>query len=127
MAFYRKSGKPNAITVTAKTSTDIAIGDMVKLDAGNNQVDADTTNSGALRVGIAMDAKASSTAGSIRVDVLGKKEWFVGTVSTGTPAAGDFDYCDLNNSADGVTLTASNNDFVYQYNGSTDTVNLYIP
>lgn len=124
MAFYRKGGKENVIVVTAKTATAIAVGDLVKIDGNNNQVDAATTNI-STRVGIALSAKAATVAGTISVDLLSDGEWFVGTVESGTPAAGDFDTCDLN-SADGVTLTASNNDFVYMYNGTTDTVDLLL-
>lgn len=121
MAFYRKSGKQNVRTITAKTATAVAIGDLVQTDGNNNQVDAAASNAELL--GIALTAKAGAVAGTVDVDILSPGEWIVGKVEAGTPAAGDWDTCDIN-SADGVTLTSTNEDFIYQYNGTTDTVDL---
>ena len=123
MAFYRKQGKENVYTLTAKTATAIAKGDLVKIDGTNNQVDAFTT--GATCLGIALTAKAASTAGTVKVDVLKRREIFVGDVSSGTPASGDIRACDAA-SASGITLTNSNSDFIFMYNGTTTTVDLFI-
>jgi hypothetical protein len=123
MAFYRKSGEQNVRTITAKTATAVAKGDLVKTDGNNNQVDAAASNGQIL--GIAITAKAGAVAGTVDVDILRPGDWIVGSVETGTPAVGDWDTCDLN-SADGVTLASTNEDFIYQYNGTTDTVDLLV-
>lgn len=121
MAFYRKEGTQNVTPIAVKSATVLAKGDLVAIDGNNNQVDAAASNAAIL--GIALAASASGSTTAIPVDILSPGEWITGDVESGTPASGDFDTCDLN-SQDGVTLTSTNEDFVYRFNGSTTTVDL---
>lgn len=121
MAFYRKTGEQNVRTIAVKSATTFAKGDLVKTDGNNNQVDAAASNGQVL--GIALQASTSGSPAAIKVDILSPGDWIVGDVESGTPAAGDWDTCDIN-TQDGVTLTSTNEDFIYQYNGTTTTVDL---
>lgn len=123
MAFYRKSGERNVVKVAKASGTAIAVGDLVIKNSTNNNVTTAATSNAIL--GIALDAGASASTAAIRVDVLRPGDMIEGTVSSGTPASGDFKSCTLS-SASGVNVGATtNNDFTYMYNGTTDTVWLF--
>lgn len=120
MAFRRKDPNRRNVMLIAKASgTAIAEGDLVK--SGTNNVTAATSNAPIL--GIALEAAGSASTSPIKVDILSPGEWIIGDVESGTPASGDWNFCDIN-SADGVTLSNTNSDFRYAYNGTTTTVDL---
>ena len=126
MAFYRIDGPRRIRKIAVDSSTVLAVGDLVKTDGNDQEVTAATSNAAIL--GIAMEASASGSTAAIDIDILAPGEAIKGTVETGTPTLGLWDKADLN-SQDGVTLTNSNDDFYFQYdgdfNGTTYSVSLY--
>lgn len=105
MAFTRLTGNRNVEVLPAAGT--IAAGDIVQYDE-NGEVVVGAT--GAEVLGIALEAATSST--TVHVDILGSGDVVEATIETGTMAAAEVgEEADIN-SADGLTLTESNNDFL---------------
>ena len=111
LAHYKEYGANGTITA----------GDAVKFD-GSGEVVAAT--SGAEVLGVAMNDATSST--NVLIDLVQPdSEWDVVVESGTTAAASVGDLADLN-SADGITLTASNNDVLVTGWDSSTTTRAYV-
>jgi hypothetical protein len=116
MAAYRKTGTRRIHEITADT-TAIAVGDLVRTNGNDQEVIAAASNSAIL--GIALEASANGTTAPIKVDILAPGDAIMIDVEAGTPTMGLWDKGDIN-SADGITLTNTNDDFYFQYLGDYD-------
>ncbi len=105
MSIIRRTGERN-VQVFNSAGT-IAAGDSVQFDEGGEVVVGAT---GVEILGVALEAATSST--TVSVDVASSGDTFLFPVETGTMADSEIgEEADLN-SADGLTLTESNNDVV---------------
>lgn len=108
--FTRRSGKRDVkqFDSAASTGAPIAVDDVVQFDE-NGEVIAGVTSAEIL--GLALEA-SSATTDRILVDVLKPGDEVNALIETGTMVAAEVgEEADLN-SADGLTLTESNNDFL---------------
>lgn len=105
MSFVRRKGHEQCQTFSSAGT--IAAKDAVQFDENGEVVVAAT---GAEVLGIALQAATSSD--NVLVDVLSPGDEVEATIETGTMAAAEVgEEADIN-SADGLTLTESNNDFL---------------
>lgn len=113
--FRRRAGQSRCRRYNS--SGTIAAYDVVQFDE-NGEVEVAATSKSVL--GICLEAATSSTAPLI--DILHPGEEVYATIETGTMAATEVgEEADIN-SADGLTLTESNNDFVITgWDGATTT------
>lgn len=105
MSFVRRKGHESCQTFNSAGT--IAAGDAVQFDENGEVVVAAT---GAEVLGIAKEAATSST--TCRVDILNPGDEVEALIETGTMAAAEVGKAADINSADGLTLTESNNDFL---------------
>ena len=109
--FSRQSGRQDVRLYTKKTGAAIAVGDLLALDDDSFNVFAAATDK--LVYGIALDALASSSTETMRVDRIDGNTVVRAKVATGTAAASEVGaFADIGSSTTGITLTESNNDCV---------------
>lgn len=105
MAFTRRTGHQNCRKFSAAGT--IAANDVVQFDEGGEVVVGATAKA---ILGIALEAATSDD--EVLVDILLPGDQVEATIETGTMAATEIgEEADIN-SADGLTLTESNNDFI---------------
>lgn len=81
---------------------------------------------GADCLGISQSARATGDTTAVDIDVFTGPVLLVGDVGSGTPASGDFASCDTATGGATVAVgTNSSHDFVYIFNGTTTTVDLF--
>lgn len=109
--FQRVSGRQDVRPYTKKTGAAIAVGDLLALDDDSYNVFAAATDK--LVFGIALEALASSSTSTMKVDRIDGNTVVRAKVATGTAAASEIGaFCDIASSTTGITLTESNNDAV---------------
>ncbi len=120
MAYRRKDPRSrNVIKVNHPSGNVLTEGCLVK--RASNGVALFTA--GADCCGIAMEARATGDTSALLVDFFQGPVTLVADVGSGTPASGDFKSCDTASGAATIAVgTDSSHDFIYQYNGTADTV-----
>lgn len=109
--WQRVSGRQDVRNYTKKTGAAIAIGELVALDDDTYNVFAAATDK--LVYGIALEALASSSTSTMKVDRIDGNTVVRAKVATGTAAASEIGaFADIGSSTTGITLTESNNDCV---------------
>lgn len=109
MVWERASGRQDVRPYTKKTGAAIVVGELLALDDDSYNVFAAATDK--LVFGIAMEAAASASTSTIKVDRIDGSTVLRAKVATGTAAATEIGaFADIGSSTTGITLTESNND-----------------
>jgi stress response protein SCP2 len=121
---YRREGSPRAKKFIVGGSVTVAPGDVVQIKEASGSIILGV--SGAEVLGVALEASASGSTAEILVDLAYPGDIFEMKIETGTMAAVQIgDEADIN-SADGLTLTESNNDVLLVGWNGTNTDLAYV-